>query len=196
MMYLKRICIIICLCALLTSFAYGKTEKDSTIKLLIEAGAGYGLSTDTLTKAGSRYGVSGVLRFLVKPDYRLRFGLETGWLHIASYERDSIKNEFGTSSVDASLKAIPVMLVFSMNLSKWYMNTGLGYYYVISSISAFGESVTDARWNIGFYLSLSYVFKLNEYLDLYPELKWNSIGEIGKTLLSAQISLSYSLFKW
>jgi len=170
--------------------------RDTTFKILLEGGAGYGLSTDTLTQAGSRYGLSAFVRVLWKPDHLLKCGFETGWMHIASNKKQMLTNEFGTSEMNATLKAVPVMLVFDIDLWKFNLYTGLGYYYVISSASAFGESVSDSRWNVGFSLSLAYRYPVMKNTNLCGELKWSSIGELGKTLLSAQLFLSYNLFEW
>lgn len=171
-------------------------QTDSTFKIILEGGLGYGLSTDTLTKPGSRYGLSGIVRILFKTDHKLKFGLETGYLDINSYKHGRIENEFGVSVVNATLDAVPLMLVFSMDIRGFNINTGLGYYYVTAVIEAFDESVSDSRWNIGFYWSIGYKFSISEYFDLIPEIKWNSIGELGRTLLSAQLCLSYDLFRW
>lgn len=188
---------IIFLFLIIFTFQVAKSNpRDTTFRIMIEAGGGYGLSTDTLTRAGSRYGISGLFRIMVKTDHRLRFGVETGWLHVASFENNSVTNEFGTSKMEATLKAMPVMLVFCMDLWGFSLYTGLGYYQVISSIEAFGEKLSYTRWNQGFYLSLAYRYEISKKFTLLPEVKWCSIGELGKTLLSAQIGLSYNLFEW
>lgn len=170
--------------------------KDTTYKIAVECGGGYGLSKDSMSQSVSRYGYSGMLRIMWKPDHLLRVGLETGWLRIASINNEEVKNEFGTVKLNATLTAIPVMTVFEMALWRLNLYTGLGYYYVMSTIGAEDEELTNTKWNIGFYLALAYKYPLSEKINLCSELKWCSIGELGKTILLAQVFVSYNLFEW
>lgn len=171
-------------------------SRDTTYKILIESGGGYGLSKDSVSQSVSRYGFSGMLRIMWKPDHRLKVGVETGWLRIASLNDEEIKNEFGTVKLNASLNAIPVMAVFDMDIWRLNLYTGLGYYYVLSTISVENEEITNTKWNVGFYLALAYKYTLSEKIKLCSELKWCSIGELGKTILLAEVFISYNLFEW
>lgn len=171
-------------------------QRDTTYKIIIEIGGGYGLSKDSVSQPVSRYGFSGMLRVMWKPDHRLKVGIETGWLQIASLDDEVIKNEFGTVKLNASLNAIPVMAVFDMDIWRLNLYTGLGYYYVLSTISVENEEITNTKWNVGFYLALAYKYPLSEKIKLCGELKWCSIGELGKTILLAEVFVSYNLFEW
>ena len=169
---------------------------DTTYKILIEFGSGYGLSKDSVSQPVSRYGLLGMFRIMWKPDHRLKAGIETGWLRIASVHDEEIKNEFGTVKLNATLKAIPVMVVFDMDIWRLNLYTGLGYYYVLSTIGAENDEITNTQWNVGFYLALAYKYPLSEKIKLCSELKWCSIGELGKTILLGEVFVSYNLFEW
>ena len=186
---------VICLCSfpVLPSFAQ---PGSPTYKFLVEGGGGYGLSKDSMSQAVARQGLAGTLRILWKPEHRLAVGIETGYLEIASLSDEVIRNEFGTSKLRASLKAIPVMAVFDMDVWNLHVYTGLGYYHVHSTVAVGDEEVTSALWNVGFYLSAAYKYPLADDVALCGELKWCSIGELGKTILLAQVFISYRLFEW
>ena len=170
--------------------------RDITYKIIIEFGSGYGLSQDSMSQSVSKYGITGMLRVMWKPDHRLKAGIETGWLRIASINNEEIKNEFGTVKLNAKLNAIPVMVVFDMDIWRLNLYTGLGYYYVLSTIGAEKEEITNTQWNVGFYLALAYKYPLSEKIKLCSELRWCSIGELGKTILLAEVFVSYNLFEW
>lgn len=193
---LRSLCILAIIFISTSLWFTAAQSRDSTYKILIESGGGYGLSKDSVSQSVTRYGFSGMLRIMWKPDHHLKVGIETGWLRIASLDEEEIKNEFGTVKLDASLNAIPVMAVFDMDI--WCLNlyTGLGYYYVISTISVETEEITTTKWNVGFYLALAYKYPISEKIKLCGELKWCSIGELGKTILLAEVFVSYNLFEW
>jgi hypothetical protein len=170
--------------------------KDTTYKVLVEFGSGYGLSKDSVFQAVSRYGITGMVRVMWKPDHRLKTGIETGWLRIASIHNEEIKNEFGTVKLNATMNAIPAMVVFDMDLWRLNLYTGLGYYYVLSTIGAENDEITNTKWNVGFYLALAYKHPMSRTINLCGELKWCSIGELGKTILLAELFLSYNIFEW
>jgi|WetSurMetagenome_2_1015567.scaffolds.fasta_scaffold31630_4 hypothetical protein len=193
---LRALCILILILISTSVWFASAQSKDSTYKILIESGGGYGLSKDSASQSVTRYGFSGMLRIMWKPDHRLKVGIETGWLRIASLDEEEIKNEFGTVKLNASLNAIPVMAVFDMDIWRLNLYTGLGYYYVLSTISVENEKITNTKWNIGFYLALAYKYPISEKIKLCGDLKWCSIGELGKTILLAEVFISYNLFEW
>jgi hypothetical protein len=179
------------------SESFAAPATDSSFHLVVEAGAGYGISTDTLLRQGtSRTGGSYFLRLLWKPDHLLSIGAETGWQHIADHHSQNVITILGVTDIDAEMFALPLMVVFDMNLWNFDLYTGLGWYYVFANIKAFNDQISTSQWNVGFYLSMSYKILIFNKLKIGPEIKWCSIGELGKTILTAQIGLYYEFFKW
>lgn len=172
-------------------------DIDTSFRIILEAGPGYGWTTDTLIHEGTvRGGMSWFVRLLWKPDHRLSAGIETGWVHIAEHKTTNVSTIFGKTDMQAILKAMPMMLVFDMDLWGWDLYTGLGWYYIFASTKAFNEEVSTSQWNVGFYLSLSKKIKLFEWLSGAADVKWSSVGELGRTILSGQLYLSVTLLKW
>lgn len=168
-------------------------SRDTTFKLLFEFGGGYGLSDEALSQSVSTDGVSILVRFMWKPDHRLKAGFESGWLPIASINNKEVKNEFGTVKLNAAMNAIPVMAVFDLDIWRLNLYTGLGYYFLKSTIGTEEEAITNTRWDVGFYLALAYKYPISEQIKICSELKWCSVGELGKTILSAEVFVSYHL---
>jgi len=94
------------------------------------------------------------------------------------------------------LNALPVMLVFDMDI--WLLNlyTGLGYYRVISTLGDEFDVRTNARWLVGFYLAVAYKQVFSDKITLGGQLRWCSIGEFGKTILLAELFFALPVLTW
>lgn len=172
------------------------TPGDSTYSLVAYIGGG--LARYIVAPGGpppgvpveyTRTGLSGTVRVMWHPDHLLRLGLESGWASFYSYK-------FGTQpSGEVSLSAVPLLVVWSMNVLgvDWFV--GSGYYRLNSSLD-FKGTVDVQTWSLGWMAAASYTHPLSESLGLAGEVKWMNATEHADAALNIQVQLVWKLLEW
>lgn len=171
----------------------------TTFRIVTEIGGGYAYKlTSPKTTLGeyTRSGVVGTLRLKWGTSNLIGVGLETGWIPISRTVNNAIPSEFGALRMKASLNAIPLMGLFSIQRRGIQLHTGIGYYRVIASATLDNETIESAEWNLGFLLSLGYALPLFEKHRIGIEVKWNNITEQKLSIISVQARYLYRLFEW
>jgi hypothetical protein len=178
-------------------FAQEQEAKPTTFRLVAELGGGYSYKlSPQKTSLGiyTRDGIAGTVRLKWGSSNLLGVGIETGWIPISTTTNSALSSEFGETKLEASLSAIPVLAIFSMQRIGIQLHAGLGYYRVNSNVTILGSSMQSSEWDLGYVLSLGYVRPLVSDFRFGAEIKWNNIAEQQISLLSFHIRLIYRLF--
>ncbi len=184
------------------NFIFANETQDTVNykNIIIEAGVAFGHNlSNELPIEGIEYdnnSISLFMRILLQSENILKIGIESGLLPIKNIYNLPMTNQFGTTQVKANLDAVPILLLFSMDISKFSIYYGMGYYYIISRISAFDEISTSTDYSLGLMFSLEYNFELNEYLKLGAFAKLNLISDSARTLMNLGIKLEYHFLKF
>lgn len=192
---IRLITLMFILASLLMSQDQG--ERTTTFRMFAEIGGGYAYKlTDPKVVYGSyvRDGVAGTVRLKWGSSNLLGVGVESGWLPISSTKAKSVASEFGTIDVTASLHAVPLMAVFSMQRLGIQLHTGIGYYNVRSSINVMGTAMESSEWNLGFVAAMGFARPISSAYRVGAEVKWYSIVEQQISVVSIQIRVLYQIF--
>ena len=172
-------------------------KKSGEYALVLYAGGGISFfAGDAGTPAGlnaTKTLVSPIATFRVmwQPDHLLRVGLESGWMNFYSYkaEDNSIKGK-------VNVRAIPIILVFSMPLlQRFTMYAGPGSFIVTSKLD-YETETKSATFGLGWMAALSYEYPINSKLGIVSEFKWLNCWETKDQSLSLQIHLRWKFLTW
>lgn len=171
--------------------------KSGEYKLVLGAGGGMSYY---MTEPGvphhlhtvvNRFSPSASLRLMWYPDHRLRVGLETGWMTFYKYK---IVDE----PINGKLKltAIPVLLVWSMQIGK-RLNVygGAGSYFITTRLD-YVERIKSETFRLGWMLAANYAFNVSHEISLAPELKWYNASESKDHSLNLQLLILWNFYKW
>jgi hypothetical protein len=122
------------------------------------------------------------------PGYLIRVGLETGWVPFYSYEVTN--NGFkGTASV----RAIPVLFVFSMPIGRrFHFFSGTGSYLMQTELNYRGNVISSDH-SLGYMLAAAYVQPITRRLGIAVEGKWMDAVGTRDAMLSAQVQLRWGM---
>ncbi|SRR5258706_3463662 len=139
----------------------------------------------------NRNGLTGTFRLMWHPDHRLRLGIESGWTNFYSYEVRG-----GANTAKVSLTGIPLLLVFSMPVTKRLsLFAGSGAYWLTSNLDYVGK-VQRNQFSIGYMASALYVVPLSARVSLAGEVKWFNARETKDTTLSLQLMTIWKFYQW
>ena len=145
------------------------------------------------TPAGLKATVSDVkpaatIRAMWKPDFLLRVGIETGLVQFYSYTIDD-----GGVKSSTSLEAVPILLTFSMPVTRnLNLYTGTGTYMMRSTLD-YNDKVTTSSFSLGYMLAAAYDFPLTENLGINTEVKWLKAVPTRDGSLNLQVHLRWDL---
>jgi hypothetical protein len=138
-----------------------------------------------------RTSATGTIRLMWHPQYRLRVGLETGYVNFYSY---SLKN--GNNNGSVSISAIPVLVTWSMVLVKrLQIFAGLGSYFLTSRLNYLGK-VQSASHSLGSNIALSYVQPISKNLGIAAEAKWMDAFQTRDQGISLQVQMRWKFLEW
>jgi hypothetical protein len=181
-------------------FAQIAVKTDSAVKrkqsFVFYAGGGLARYTGTINPVPGilvdnvlKTSAAGTFRVMWHPGYRLRLGLESGYTNFYTYK---VKN--GTASGKVSLDAIPLLIVWSMPLTKRVeIFGGLGSYFLTTHLNYNGQ-VKSSTFSLGSNIALSYTQPLSKTLGLAAEAKWMNAFETKDDLISVQLLLVCKIF--
>jgi hypothetical protein len=139
----------------------------------------------------NRYSPVYSARIMWLPDHRLRFGLETGWMHMYKYNITA-----DNYSGKLELTAVPLLIVWSMKIGKCLnLFAATGTYFIRTTLD-FDGTARSSSLSLGWMLAASYDIKLSESIFLTPELKWYNPSESDDQMLSLQMLVAWKFFKW
>ena len=195
-----RILSLIAILFLLPAWATAEEESkiDSTFSLTVELSGGYTSHInkyDDLSDLSVR-GITPSLRILWEPNHRLNLGLETARIHIVNESGTKKTEEYGNTDYEASLNAIPILLVFNMEVWKIEFNVGMGTSYVWSTLESFGSEVRSHEWNYCMMVSLEYSLEITDRFAMGLEFKTYFMTKIEKAAGGIMLKAQYSFWKW
>lgn len=183
------------------SIAQSNVKISSSVKrkptLLMYAGGGLSGYTSTINPTAgiledkiSKISSVGTFRLMWHPGYRLRLGIETGYVNFYSYK---VKN--GNTSGKVNLNAIPLLIIWSMPIVKRVnIFAGIGSYWLTTNLN-YNGTVKSKTFSLGSNIALSYTQPLTKTLGLAAEVKWMNAFETKDNLLSVQALLVWRVFK-
>jgi hypothetical protein len=162
----------------------------------INGGAGYFISKDGapsyLHPKVNRIRPVTTVRILWHPDHLLKAGLETGFVNFYSYTLTDSAGNKGK----VSLQAVPVLLVWSMSVSRHFnIFAGSGAYFLDTRLD-YGTKSTAKKFSVGWMAAASYIFPLSEDTGLGTEAKWLYAAETSKGSLCLQVQFVWKFLKW
>jgi hypothetical protein len=174
-------------------------QSDTTYKVNAIVGLGYSYFLTSLTELDglNPHSFNATAKIMWQPEHLLRVGIESGYLSFYSYKQSGFTSEYGTTDVKSSLSAIPIILVFAMELFDGLeVASGVGVYFLFSEIDSYNNKVSSSLFSNGYYSSVSYYFPLNRDLSIGGELKYYYISKIEDADLSLQLVLKYNFFEY
>lgn len=193
---------------LLFSFSTGFGQKSSgfssqpgkhgeyALVAYISGGAGYfasnkGIPTYVQTSTSKINPVT-TFRLMWFPDHLLKVGLETGYFTFYSYTlTDSVGNKG-----KVSLNAIPVLLVWSMSITKHFnIFAGSGAYFLDTKLDYLSKT-SSRKFSVGWMAATSYILPLGKNTGLGLEGKWLYAAETSNGSICAQLQFVWKFLKW
>lgn len=174
-------------------------SADTTYKVNAIIGLGYSYFLTSLNNLDgfNAHSFNATAKIMWQPEHLLRVGIESGYLSFYSYKQSSFTSEYGTTDVKSSLSAVPIILVFAMELfDRLEVSSGVGVYFLFSEIESFNNKVSSSVFSNGYYSSLSYFHPLNNDLSIGGELKYYYLSKIEDADLSLQVVLKYSFLEY
>jgi len=175
------------------------TDTTVHFRVGVDIGGGYAYKlrlTNQLPGSYTRGGFGGTLRVKWGSHDVIGAGIETGWLPISSLSSSRISTSLGTTNIDASLSAIPLLFIVALQRSNVQFHGGIGYYRVKAAANVFESTIESSEWDFGYMLALGYVYPLSHAVRVGGEVKWNNISEVQISLLSLQARVLISLWEW
>src|SRR3989304_6623140 len=168
---------------------------DTTYKVNAVVGLGYSYFFSSLSELNgfNPHSFNATARIMWQPEHLLRVGIESGYLSFYSYKQTGFISEFGTTDVKSSLSAVPIILVFAMELfDNFEVSSGVGVYFLFSEIDSYNNKVSSSVFSNGYYASLSYFHSLKHDISIGGELKYYYLSKIEDADLSLQFVLKYN----
>jgi len=171
---------------LLTAANADEFEYYQTERLIIDGAVGYGIQLNEKKDSPVDYDRGGLyLHFRLTYLFNPKTGLSVlgGYQHLYSY------NEDGHNS---KLFCYPVELAYNLTFQRLKCLTGIGLYFVNSSIDAFDLVSESSYLDIGYFISFAYGLNIQN-IKFSPELKLNYIIDTEVWTLIPLLSISYSI---
>ena len=194
----NKIKIHITLATLIISFSaclsqsYSQTD-DPEYAVTAYINAGYSrfiseLDYEDLNKSG----FSGTIRLMWEPEHLLSIGIESGYLQLYDISTQRTIQDTITFNGSSELTAVPILMVFSMELFKNFkLSVGSGMFLLTSKVDALGNPVNSNQVSTGVFGSASYYHPLSHTISLGGEIKYYLINKIEDGSLNFQLSLQY-----
>jgi len=134
---------------------------------------------------------AGTVRIMWHPDHLLRVGIESGYVTFYDY---TVQN--GATKGKVRLSGIPVLLVWSMALSKRFnVFAGVGSYFMATDLT-YKDKVRSSTLALGINASVNYVQPITPKLGIAAELKWIDATQTKDYAMSAQLMLVWKFLEW
>jgi len=182
----------------ISSRCFGQ-DADTTYKVNAIVGLGYSYFITSLAELDglNPHSFNATAKVMWQPEHLLRVGIESGYLSFYSYKQTGFISEFGTTDVKSSLSAVPIILVFAMELfDNFEVSSGVGVYFLFSEIDSYNNKVSSSVFSNGYYASLSYFHSLNHDISIGGELKYYYLSKIEDADISLQFVLKYNFLEY
>ena len=176
------------LCVQVFVRAQPKDTTSGNYAFSIEAmgGLSYNLKEDNFKS--KKLDLSPSIRILWRPNHRLNFGIEITDLVVrrSDYEKNKEK-------LQARLEAVPVYLVFNMNLLSLDFTGGIGASYMKSTIEAFNDQAISTNWHYCFNFGLGYSYYLSKSFGAGIEGKFFSLTKTDEIVGGVYLKIIYKI---
>ncbi len=183
------------------SFAQSNVKSDTLVKrkqsLVLQIGGGLSsyvapVNIKPIELPGSikRNSLAATVRLMWYPNYRLRLGIESGFINFYSY---SIKN--GNIPGKVSVNAIPLLFVWSMQVVRRVnVYAGFGTYFLSTHLNYQGQ-VNSKAFVLGSNIALSYTQPISKNLGIAAEAKWMNAFETKDYALGLQVQMIWKFIQ-
>ena len=183
------------------SFAQSNVKTDTLVKrrqsLVLQIGGGLSsyvapITIKPIELPGSikRNSLAATVRLMWYPNYRLRLGIESGFINFYSYK---VKN--GNNSGKVNLNAVPLLIVWSMQVVKRVnVYAGFGTYFVTTHLDYLGK-VDSKAFILGSNIALSYTQPISSRLGIAAEAKWMNAFETKDYALGLQVQMVWKFIQ-
>ncbi|MCP5061278.1 MAG: hypothetical protein GY936_02290 [Ignavibacteriae bacterium] len=194
---LKLFFVFTLLCTL--SFVNAQTKNNETqyhINLDLGAGYSYYLTSMNIKNLSSNpFIITG--RLMWEPEHLTRLGIEFGYLPLFSLDTKALNSLFGSTDVNLSLNALPLMLVFGIEIYEdLEIFVGLGEFFLFSEVESFDNKVTSFSLSNGYELAASYTHPFYDNLKIGGEIKTFYISRLGNFDVTFQVGMKYNLLSY
>ena len=192
---------ILLLAAFLVSYnlSYAQ-DKDSLYTLTSYVGAGlvYNLTSfDYEYGSINRLGWQAHLRVMWKPEYLLSGGIEFGYTGVYSIDEGSVQTDSGTTSINTTSYAYPLIMVFSMSIIKnWEVNVGTGVAFSVVKNQAFGSDAFSSNASSTSMISTAYYYPVMKDSRIGLELRGTWLPKYEDYLISLAVSFAYKFHEY
>ena len=171
---------------------------DSLYSVSLNIGFGFTRYVTLLPQLGldkNSFNVTG--RIMWRPEHLLSVGIESGYVPLFKLNADNYQSVFGSTDVELSLTAIPIFLIFGMELfENLEIYAGVGGASLNSTADYFDNKVVSASWTNAYELAASYSYQVKDNLKLGGEFKWYNLSKVEDSTLILQIAIMYDLFSY
>ncbi len=182
-----------------TSFSQ---ELDTLYHFSVDLGGSYSQYLTTLEfEKLNKNGFGGTIRVMWHPEHLLSVGLESGYLYLYWIRSTIQSDEFGTSSLKASMISIPVLFVTSMvifpeTLPNLEVNGGGGMYFMFNNVQLFGSKISSSVFSLGYHAGASYLQPFSDDISIGAELKYYYISKLQDSAISIKLLFSYNFISY
>ncbi|MEO6548607.1 MAG: hypothetical protein ABIN94_11430 [Ferruginibacter sp.] len=133
----------------------------------------------------------GTIKVMWHPQYRLRIGIESGFISFYSY---NLKN--GNNRGDVSLSGIPLLITMSMPIIKRLeFSAGFGSYFLTTRLNYLGKVKSSSR-SLGSNIALAYLQPISKNVGLCAEAKWIDAFQTKDHGVSLQVQMRWRFIEW
>lgn len=149
----------------------------------------------------NKNGFGGTLRIMWHPEHLLSLGVESGYLYLYWIRSTIQSEEFGSSSLKASMISIPVLFVTSMvifpeSLPNMEVNGGGGMYFMFNNVQLYGDKINSSVFSLGYHAGISYLQPLSDDISVGAEIKYYYISKLQDAVISAKLLFSYNIVSY
>jgi hypothetical protein len=195
---MKIFTLILFVAGLVTS--YSQTDMDTTYRVEISATASSSINFFRDERypggpAGNQLGYGMFIRGMWHPGRMLAVGLMTGYLFVSDDEFivENVNLNSYLEKASASLTAVPLQLVVSMQYDGLELGVGMGPYMMLTTID-YSLTAESDRIELGLTFIGLYRFPIGDNFSLGPELRVLYLSYRG--IISIMPSLSLQLDLW
>lgn len=180
---------------------YSQTT-DTVYSFSVDLGGSYSHYLTTLQfEKLNKNGFGGTIRLMWHPEHLLSLGLESGYLYLYWIRSTIQSDEFGTSSLKASMISIPVLFVTSMvifpeSLPNLEVNGGGGMYFMFNNVQLFGSKINSSVFSLGYHAGITYLQPLSKDISIGAEIKYYYISKLQDAAISAKLLFSYNFLSY
>ncbi|NOY05281.1 MAG: hypothetical protein GXO82_01390 [Chlorobi bacterium] len=177
----------------------GFAQEDTPLyRVNVSIGSGYSYYITSLEmNSMNKHSFNATAKIMWQPEHLLRVGVESGYLPLYTLERKNFRSKSGTTDVTLSLDAVPVMLVFAMELYPGFeVSAGIGGMMLYSSMESFDNKVVSSSWSNGMAFALTWLTPIDENIQVGGEVKWYNVAKIEDSAVAVQVALKYNLLSY